>query len=281
MKAYEEIIQLKPDSNFNLLYRSDDKYKLKWHYHRHYELTLICNGTGWRYIGSSVERYNGPELVLLPPNLPHSWASINENEKKQEAYVLQFDKNALGNSFIDSNDFHDVNHLLKRNNGLKFENAICEKVLPLLKEFQDLSGISRIQSFITILSILKESDYLELSESDYSPSLDNETNQKMDTIINWIQEKMREKIYVEDAAKLIYMSESTFRRFFKKNTGKSFVDYINELRINSACQMFTHEGYNISDAAMECGFNNLSHFNRLFSKMKGVSPRKYKQLFRV
>nr|WP_255552108.1 AraC family transcriptional regulator [Roseivirga sp. E12] len=85
----------------------------------------------------------------------------------------------------------------------------------------------------------------------------------------------QEDINVDDIADLVSMNKSSFCRYFKRTTQKTFTEFLNEIRIGFACKMLVERQMGILEISYYCGYNNISHFNRQFKKKMGLSPSAY------
>ncbi len=101
----------------------------------------------------------------------------------------------------------------------------------------------------------------------------------MTLLIDKIEREYTAKITLSDLAEIAGMNEKYLCRFFKSFTGQTPIDYINRLRVDRACFEMTVNKMTVTDAAYECGFNELSYFSKIFKKYKGISPGQYKQRF--
>jgi transcriptional regulator GlxA family with amidase domain len=149
----------------------------------------------------------------------------------------------------------------------------------LLEGMSKSNTTLKFASLISILDILSEGpdkDLQKLTSPAYTPVLKQDTVSKLNKIINYIIENKKRKITLEEISDLVNMTNKSFCRFFKKNTGKNFITYVNEIRIGEACKFLITSDYTISEVCHESGFNNISNFNRRFQEFKGMSPREYR-----
>ena len=226
-------------------------------------------GSGQRYVGDSLSTYGDNDLVLIPPNLPHSWSS-HAQSVKNDAIVIQFSKNLI----YEDGELSDLSQFINSMCGFSFAvNATLRKEIINLLE---LNGVSKYIAFIALLDSLRQLPRSELSSLAYSPSLNRESRETMDKLHQYLTVEAG-AFKVASLAGKLGMSESTLRRFIKKNTGRTVIDYHNEMRLGRACEELLESNKSISEIALNCGFYNLSHFNRLFKKMKKVTPREYRR----
>jgi AraC-like DNA-binding protein len=108
-------------------------------------------------------------------------------------------------------------------------------------------------------------------------SSDEQTNNRLSYIVNYIRQNIRKKLSIEELCKRTYMSESTFHRVFRNELGISPVDFINEERLRLAASLLHDPQAKVGRVSLQCGFNSLSYFNRMFKKRYQLSPRAYQK----
>ena len=96
-------------------------------------------------------------------------------------------------------------------------------------------------------------------------------------LLDWIEENFAEPITLEMLSQKAGLSRKYLCRIFKEYTGKTVIDYLNELRIDNACHEIAVKGLSITQAAYDSGFNDLSYFCKVFKRYKGITPRTYKK----
>ena len=116
-----------------------------------------------------------------------------------------------------------------------------------------------------------------LSVANYSNSVTSYNSRRIEKVIEFLNTQYDKKITLKDAAKIANMSEVSFSRFFKANTGISFIDNLIDIRLGHASRLLIDTNYSINEIAYSCGFNNISNFNRLFKKKKNYAPKKFRE----
>jgi AraC-like DNA-binding protein len=170
----------------------------------------------------------------------------------------------------------------KAQNGLVFSKETIERVRPLLMSMTlERQGFYSVIKLLTILYELSQSAGARvLASSSFLRKTDTFDSRRVKKVSEYIEKHFSEKILMTDMAGLANMSEGTFSRFIKKRTGKSFTDYITDVRIGHAIRMLVDSTHPVSEIAFLCGFNNLSNFNRVFKKKKGLPPKDFRQQYR-
>lgn len=249
-------------------------FEFKWHYHPEYELTLITQGNGKRLVGDSYESYSTGDLVLLGSELPHTWTSDPVKNKKVSAVVVQFSREFI-ERFLDLEEFKRIGSMLSSaNRGLFFPDS--ENVAQELKALLSLSGIEKITALINILQRLTSLTPHKLSSEYFQLVKGQETESRVNKVCQYIQKHSDEPLSLDQAAALIHLSRSAFSKFFKRATGKTFSDYVNDIRIGKACRLLTETDKAVNEIAYATGFDSLTYFNRVFLKKKGVTPRQFR-----
>jgi AraC-like DNA-binding protein len=253
-----------------------------FHFHPEYELVLILGGSGSRLVGNTVTGYTYYDFVFLGPDLPHTWASDVQSKKQSDChnYVIQFSRDSLGQDFLGRNEMQALNGFLDRAaRGLSFPLEAVEPAVGLMKSLETLAGVRRMTTFLTLMDSLSTCPAATpIVSADYDRPFHLQNHVVLGKILEYIHTNYDRIISLEEAAAHFRMSVTTFCRFFKRVTGTSFVDYVNDWRISRACGLLREDTGSILDISAEAGFNNLSHFNRQFLKRQHMTPRAYRRL---
>lgn len=272
-----------PSENSSWRYRcyEQDEIPFYWRYHQEYELCLILNSQGQRYIGDQIADYGNLDLVLLGPKLPHTWCSRELiTPGKHITHVAQLPKDWI-EKLATLPDFISLIDLLEKSKfGVEFSHQTAQKVWVYFEDMaKKVDGLSRLINLIKILQLLVEdSEASVICGYNYTPliCLDNAT-EKIDKVIAYIHKYYTEDLHAEQMAGLIHMSTNHFHAFFKRQTKQTFTELINKLRIGKACSLLINNDLPIAMVAELCGFKNLSNFNRRFEQLKACTPRQFRQ----
>jgi AraC-like DNA-binding protein len=151
------------------------------------------------------------------------------------------------------------------------------QVTALMNRMADLRGMERVLQFVQILVVLAGSEDCEpIASPGFAADASLFDQERMDRVFQFLNGKVGDPVRLSEAARIINMSEGAFSRFFRMHTGKTFPEFVNELRIGRACSLLMEDNLNITEVAFECGFTNLSNFNRQFLRLKGLSPREFR-----
>ena len=119
-----------------------------------------------------------------------------------------------------------------------------------------------------------------MASSSFAHAARNPESRRVKKVKQYINDHYTDTLHLDDLAGLVGMSPSSFSRFFKLRTGKSLSDYILDIRLGFAARMLVDSTKNISEICFECGFNNISNFNRIFKAKRGVTPREFRSMFK-
>jgi AraC-like DNA-binding protein len=267
--------------------RIDEEFPFYWHYHPEFELTLIVDSHGQRLVGDGIADYGPGDLVLLGPNLPHSWRSGPVKMPKQEyhrAVVVQFRENFLGEGFFNLEEMKPVVRLFQRStSGLAFgHTATGRAVAQSMSEFPSLSPARRTASLLNILLDLAAENAPEsLSTNRVRPMCRVEDCQRIDSICAYLNSHFEEQIDFAALSHEVCMNHASLCRFFKRATGRTMSAYVNELRVGAAAQLLTDTNLSVLDICFKIGFGNYSNFSRQFKRIKGYGPRALRQQLRA
>lgn len=263
-------------------YKTEFTYPL--HNHKEYELNFVENGAGVRRIvGDSVEEIGDYDLVLLcGDNLEHVWEQGNCRSKQIREITIQFSPDLFSNNFIGKKQFTSIRKMLDRaQKGLAFPLRAVMKVYSNIDSL--LKGEPGFYQFVKFLTILYElsicDDARTLSSSSFARSKMTSDSRRVQKVEEYINEHYTEEIRLAQLAELTDMTPVSFSRFFKLRTGKSLSDYIIDIRLGNATRQLVDSTKTVAEICYECGFNNLSNFNRIFKKKKGCSPKEFREIY--
>lgn len=252
-----------------------------WHFHPELQLVYVENGSGKRHIGNHLSYFRRGDLVLIGPNLPH-FGLTDQLKGNQFEIIVQFKPDFLGKYFFDAPEMSGIKRLLERSRyGIAFSKELKKQLGPKIKKLYDLNSLDRMLELLEILQIMAGSqDYQLLNVRDLALEVNQQENDRIKKVYGYVRQNFQEHIPLQTIADEVNMTVPAFSRYFKKQSGKTFTRFVNEFRIIHACKLLTEGEETISHIAMESGFNNFSHFNRLFRTIIGKSPKEYRLVFR-
>ena len=248
-----------------------------WHFHPELELVYVNKGKGKRHIGSHLSYFNNSQLILIGANLPHSGFTDRFSTNGTEI-IVQFKEDFLGESFLDIPEMQQVKALFARAKKGIIYNIEAKKVIgPKIEELLHYDGIDRIIKFLDVLKDLATTNnYSLLNVDGFAFEVEPQDNKKIDIVFGHVSKNFKQSIPLDEIAEKVSMTVPAFCRYFKKVTGKTFTQFVNEFRIVHATKLLAENPTSITDICFESGFNNFSHFNKLFKKFTGKSPLKYR-----
>lgn len=283
LTASIEIINIANRNSFLVRKFQEFMFTAPYHFHPEYELTLILKGSGKRYVGNHLSSYTAGDLVLIGSNLPHCWKTDAEKNEpiNAQSIVIQFSPDFLGNDFFSKQELSNISGLLKKSAfGIRFsektQQAISQKIVDLhLTE----NNFSRLIQLLEILNTLATEDYTVLNHRNIIAEQSPRDRERINAVYNYIIENFRENVSLNTAAQLANMSPNAFCKYFKKVTRKTFIETVNDYKLNHAVQQIIHSHKSITEIAFESGFGDLSHFNTLFKAMFKQTPSNFRKKF--
>uniref|UniRef100_UPI004048E050 AraC family transcriptional regulator n=2 Tax=Roseivirga sp. TaxID=1964215 RepID=UPI004048E050 len=273
-----------PDHSFAIAKHDFPNFLKIWHYHAALELVYIIKSEGTRFVGDNIDRFEAGELILLGSNLPHMYqndeAYFKEGSKlRAEAHAIHFDPSFLKTSLLDVPEFREIHQLFERAKlGLKFSEETSKKVVHLISELEGLNSLERMIHFLSILSLLsKDKSTQTIANPGFVNHFEKMESPKLKKVYDYVMNNFQESIEVNHIADLVSMNKSSFCRYFKQTTQRTFTEFLNEVRIGFACKMLMEKQMSILEISYHSGYNNISHFNRQFRKKMQQSPTEYIQ----
>ena len=256
-----------------------------WHYHPEFEITYVHHGQGTRLVGNNVSNFEVGDMVLLGSNLPHTWISdddFNKRGKDMEVIVLQFPQQLFSTDFLSMSEMHNINYLLSNaDRGITFSDEVKKKAAKILHNIAQTSGFESYHQLLALLNLLGSDAHVSfVATQGFIPTLNDRTEERILKVCTYIHEHFVQPIKLDEVAELIFMNSTSFCRFFKRMTGQTFMEYVNDLRIGKACNLLiSQEKQSISEIAHLAGFNSLALFNRIFLKKKKMTPTQFRKQF--
>ena len=280
--VFREVTPLSTEDCFVIINRIKSEFSYPVHVHPEYELNFIENAKGaHRIVGDSIEVIDDLELCLIGnESLEHAWMNFHCESKEIHEITIQFHKDLFLESLLNKKQFHTVAVMLENaKKGMVFSRTVIEQV----KDRLDLlnKGQNGFYSVLELLAILYELSMDEnsriLCSSAFNKKDDSSESRRIQKVITFLNSNYQKEIRLLDVANYVNMSEVSFSRFMKKRTGKNYIEYLNDLRLGIASRHLVDSSKTVSEISYECGFNNLSNFNRIFKKRKGFTPKEFRE----
>ncbi len=278
-----EVTSLSNEDCFLVMRRAKQSFAYPFHVHPEFELNYLENASGCiRMVGDSVEEIGDLDLVLIAGGTKHAYLNHKCKFEGTLEITIQYHR-SLFDSVINKRHFKTIKSMFENaSHGLIFSRQMINRVRPELKMLSNDVPDS-FRNFLRLIEILKilslDDAARRLNTSDNMKSLMDRDSDRLEVIMLFLHENYQRQITLADVAQLINTSESSLTRFLKKWTGKTFIDNLNDIRISEAACKLIDTGDTISEISFKSGFNNLSNFNRIFKKRKGITPTEYRERY--
>lgn len=289
MKATYQKILLSEGSSFLATRLILPRFHSEYHYHPEYELKYVIESKGKRFVGDSIENFREGDLILLGPNIPHYWKNDDihdySDQLQAKAVVVLFDDNFLGNKFFSVHEMAPIQDLLDRaQSGLAFPSAGSGPVPRMLEELSTADGPRKIILLLEILVELSEAASRKLLTEEFIsstsfPDVNSPSFVRLQKVHHYVIQNFHFPLQIQAVAQVANMTPHAFCKYFKKSTKKTFMTFLNELRICHAKKLLIENGIPISQICMESGFNNISNFNRQFKSGTGMTPSDFRGMY--
>ncbi|MBC3789409.1 AraC family transcriptional regulator [Spirosoma utsteinense] len=286
MKAHYHRVPGTTKDTFTVRHDVTRTFTSIWHYHPQLELHCVVQGEGVRFVGDTISNFSAGEIILLGENLPHNWQGNeayfrDDPSARFEAIVIHFFPNWLGADFLNTSEALPITKLYeKARRGLLLQGELVPIVRQLMDEALRAAPLDRVIILLSILKHLAQSDSIQPLASSYGFYQSNEQETvRLNTVCNYTLANYTREITLEDIAAIAHLSVTSFCRYFKMMTRKTYFQFLIEVRISFACRSLTDNQLPIEVICYESGFNNLSNFYRQFKKVQGVSPLEYKKKY--
>ena len=285
MSALFEKIILQENASFSIGIFQDNLDKSSWHYHDYYEISFITEGTGKRIVADSIEDFQPGDLVFIGRNLPHTWIvdkdQLTPNKRMLEMVFLQFPAEALSSELLLLPEFKNVaNALNLSERGIRIIDETLNNVSEIMLQLPYLNNFERFLQFFKLMdSIGQSTNLIPLATKEYINKRFSSKNKRIQSIHEYLMNNYRESVDLKQIASLVSMAEGSLCRFFKMHVGITIFEYLNQIKIEFACNLLMDNNLSILDVAIDSGFNNLSHFNKQFKVNTGVTPKEYRLRF--
>lgn len=281
MRPSFELVQTGETTSVKVKTYTRGSLNVPLHYHPEHEMVLVVSGRGKVIVSDVAASFVAGDLLLIGGNVPHLYVDDDAKLKRHKikVVVIQF-KEKLFDSLLQIPEFYRTGKFLAQmRQGVKVShlNGLEKQLTSLVKK----RGVDKFNTLLYILdSIVRKGRYQVIAQA---PDRDSGTqlySQRLRDVYSIIQKNYTRDITVDEVAAQVHLSKTSFCRFLKKETGKTFTELLNEERIKYACALLRETTYTVTQVSYQSGFNNPSHFFRQFRKLKKVSPNIYKQRFR-
>lgn len=284
MKPQFERVTFPKGCSLRVYHRRVSEIPFEWHHHPEYELTLTLNSRGWRFVGDHIGQYQAPDLVLVPSDMPHTWAStatLDDNDP-HIAIVIWFSGSwALQVAEI-LPEYANLRKLLRNaSSGLAFSQEAATGMIGLLDRLLGEDAVSRLHTALNLLVELAQVPAISLSKTGATlPASSDAEPAQLTRVLNHLHKRFSEPLRIDALCRIGNLSPRSLHRLFVKHTGESVSSYLSKLRVARACMRLGETGLPVNIIAQEVGLPNLANFNRQFRRVRQLTPTAYRDYFR-
>lgn len=282
-KIITEITPLSEKDCFYLVDRTKDEFTFPIHHHKEFELNFVegCRGA-IRIVGDSMEELQDFDLCLVGHGIEHAWEQNKCTNRKIHEITVQFSADLFGETLLNKTQMNEIRKMLDRSKkGIAFSQ---KTIMHVYSRFERLlntdSGFYQMIELLQILyELANDPDSRVLASSSFAKATVSSDSRRVAKAQEYISRHYKEEIRLSEIAGLVGMTPTSFSRFFKLRTGRSVSDYIIDIRLGVATRQLMDSTTSIAEICYDCGFNNVSNFNRIFKKKKNCSPKEFREYY--
>ena len=288
MKPLYQDLPFPIDSHIHYYIEDLPHFIVPWHYHPAIEIMYITRGIGTRFVGDCIEQYEEGDVCMIGPNLPHEWRNDDayfdkESGLRATCIWLFFKREIFDPNFIRLPEMNNIRDLIERSRrGLKFTGKSKLEITRFIRSSVNDVGVRKVTNLLTLLELMATSTEYELLASvGFTNSVNSEDFERFNKVYKFLVKNFATSIRLEEVSTLVGLTPTAFCRYFKERTKKTFVEYLNEMRIGYSKKLLLENKMKISTISGEVGFPNLSNFISQFKKVTGMSPSQFQKQFGV
>ena len=275
-----EKVEANINHSFHINHLKVDNFTSLRHFHPEVEILLVVQGRGTRFVGDSVEPFAQGDLVMIGPNVSHEWCS-DKNSGISEAIYILFNTEIMGNDFWNLPESKIILKIIQQSErGIKLTGKTRDEVEYIMRSIETSYGFTRIIMLMSILEMIAfNGEYQYLASPVVLNTINERDNERLNKVYKYVIDNIQHEINLGKAASIANLSTAAFCRYFRKRTNKTFIQFLNEIRIGQACRLLVNENQSIANICYSCGYNNNSYFIRQFKTITGFTPLGYRKKF--
>jgi AraC-like DNA-binding protein len=255
----------------------------RYYYHPQIELVYSEKSDGMCIIGDKVQIVNEGDIFMLGENLPHLFRNdekYTDKKLKVRVIVLHFLPDFGGKDFLELPDMRNIKLLLKKaERGILVEGKTRTEVGKIMKQMLTEKGPGKMILLLQALTLISNSrDNKMILPIGFQPQINDQNEDRINDVYSFTMQHFNQKIHTKQIASVAHLSEHSFCRYFKSKTGKTYTNFLHEIRIKHACKLLIESKLSISQIINECGFVNYANFFRYFKMLTGKTPAEYQKL---
>jgi len=266
----------------------EPKFQNPWHFHKAIELVLILKGRGTCFIGDYIGNFRPGDLIMLGNNLPHMLKNKIEFEETEgiinaEAIIIHFSEYFIGKDYLQTPEMYPLMNLLNQaKRGIIVSESITSEIAKIMGVMLTQTPFQRILELLSILMKIAEGPNLKLLSSiSFLKEINKTQNSKLDRVYEFVMNNFSDPISLDEISDIAYMNKTAFCKYFKDRTNRTFNQFLTEIRINYAKRLLMEGDRRIAEIGYECGYNNLSNFNRQFRKLTNATPGSFQNRYKM
>jgi AraC-like DNA-binding protein len=279
MKSQLLKVSTGPAHSFSVRNDCVPQFNNRWHHHEEVELIHFKNGAGTQFIGDSIKHFGNDNIVLVGKQLPHHWR-FDESNKAVDVRVVHFCEDFWGEGFLQLLENERLKTVFQNaRRGIEVTGEHKKTVAALLEKLLTAEGTERIILLIEILKQIAECDQCLLSSQTFKHITNDMCNERINAIYEYSMANFKNKIQLDEIASIANISPSSFCRYFKAQTRKTYTWFLIELKVEYACKLLIENKVNLKQLCYESGFHNFASFHKYFKLITGKTPLKYQREF--
>lgn len=281
MKTLVEKLPLVADTSFLAEIFTTPAFEVPWHQHIEYELIYFIEGDGMAFIGNYAGEFQAGDVFFIGKNIAHTFQK-SKSDLLTSALVVQFREDFWGQQFIDLPELKSIQQLLQQSSrGLQVQGPGSAAIAEIMQQLVHLKGIARIIKLCECLQLLQENEQNISLSTQESKQVNDKEKERIDKVFHYTIESFKDHIALNDVAAIAGMTPPAFCHYFKKSTKKTYIDFLNEIRIGYACKQLIDTDQTVLNICYDSGFNTLANFNKQFLKVKKTTPSQYRRVFNM
>ncbi|MCR5695655.1 MAG: AraC family transcriptional regulator [Marinilabiliaceae bacterium] len=280
-RASHKITALSDNNEFFLIIDRKLKgdFSCPLHFHAEYEINILIGAEGAiRKVGDSIEPIGSVDLCLIGPNLSHQLErGTCDMDSEVREITIQFLPSLFGSELLDKETFIPIRKMLTNaSRGLVFTPEIVRKMLPFIDELCNTHGFDAYMMITRLLYDLSLAMPRALAGDTFRTEDLCYTDRRIEHLYEYLRANFHKRIKINEAASHINTSPVTLSRIVKQWTGKSYVAFLNDIRLDHAKRMLMDTEQSVNEICFLTGFNNVSNFNRFFKRRFSITPTEFR-----